>query len=365
MSVILQVLTPEGEIVKGQRAPDLDPADLVELYRLMLFNRRVDERMTRLQRQGRIGFYVGSIGEEASIIASTFALEKTDWVVPCYREAGAAFVKGFSFYDFCCQLFGNIDDKVKGRQMPNHYCSPELRFTSISSPVGTQIPHATGLGLGARLSGSSDVVLVFFGDGATSTGDFHVACNFAGVMKTPTIFLCRNNQWAISVPVQQQTASETLAVKAAAYGFPGVRVDGNDVFAVYQVTQEAVARARGGDGPTLIEAITYRLGPHSTSDDPRAYRDESEVEEWTLKDPIRRFRTYLLAREYWSEKEDQLLEERIVDEIQSTLNKVEHLPPPPVESMFEDVFESQPWHLREQLETLKESKRAQPVEEKV
>lgn len=351
---MLTILRSDGTVAKGQQVPPITQSDMVRLYRLMVFNRMLDERMIMLQRQGRIGFYIGSIGEEASILGSAFALRDTDWIVPCYREVGAALLRGFSLFELMCQLFGNAQDPLKGRQMPNHYAIKELRYTSVSSPVGTQIPHATGMALAAKIRGNDEVVLVYFGDGATSQGDFHVAANFAGVFKTPTVFLCRNNQWAISVPREMQTASKTLAIKAKAYGFEGVRIDGNDLFAVYTATHEAVEKARRGDGPTFIEAVTYRQGAHSTSDDPRVYRDESEVEEWRQKDPIIRLKTYLIGLEYWSEEQDAGLQQEIKDEIQATLRKVEEIGPPDIEAMFEDVYDHVPWHLKEQMEMVLE-----------
>ncbi len=351
---ILQTLDESGHLRDPSAPPPLTEADLIRLYRAMLFSRRIDERMTRLQRQGRIGFFVGSTGEEAAIVGSAFALEPQDWIVPCYREAAAAFLRGYPLYDFLCQVYGNCGDRMKGRQMPCHWGSPELRLASVSSPVGTQIPHAVGIAMAARIQGKSEVALVYFGDGATSSGDFHVACNFAGVFKAPVVFLCRNNQYAISVPLQCQTASPTLAAKADAYGIPGVRVDGNDVLAVYAATSDAVRRARSGEGPVLIEALTYRQGAHSTSDDPRAYRQDEEVEQWREKDPIARFRRYLMARGWWDDRRDQALEEEIRLEIQSTLDQVENLAPPEPATLFEDVFDVPPWHLQEQRERLLE-----------
>ena len=265
---ILRIIDDQGKVCDEATLPELGRDDWYKIYRAMLFNRRLDERMTRLQRQGRIGFYVGSLGEEAAIIGSAFALEEQDWLVPCYREAGAALLRGYPLFDFLCQIYGNAEDRMKGRQMPCHWGSPGLHLAVVSSPVGTQIPHAVGLAMGARIQGRDEVALTFFGDGATSEGDFHVACNFAGVYKAPVVFVCRNNQYAISIPLEQQTASPSIAVKSEAYGIEGVRVDGNDVLAVYSVAQEAVERARSGGGATLIEAVTYRQGAHSTSDDP-------------------------------------------------------------------------------------------------
>lgn len=349
------ILDPDGKVVPGATLPELIPDELIILYKAMVLNRKIDERMTRLQRQGRIGFFVGSTGEEAAIVGSAFALEKCDWIVPCYREIGAALLRGYSLHDFMCQLFGNEADTVKGRQMPCHWGSSQLRVTSVSSTVGSQIPQATGIAQAIKISGKREAVLTYFGDGATSAGDFHVALNFAGVYKVPVVFLCRNNQWAISVPLEKQTASESIAVKAMAYGIEGCRVDGNDILAVYAATKSALRRARDGEGPTLIEALTYRQGAHTTSDDPRAYREDSEVEEWKRKDPIERFHRFLVNQGHLSEEEGTKIEKEIGAQIQATLKQVEALGPPEIESIVEDVFQEVPWHLKEQLDELKES----------
>lgn len=361
----IQILDSEGEVRDESDLPDLNPERLVQLYRLMLLNRRVDERMVTLQRQGRIGFYVGSIGEEAAIIGSAAALQDNDWILPCYRELGAAMLRGFTVYELCCQLFGTRDDATKGRQMPNHYALPELRYASVSSPVGTQIPHATGVALAAKITGNRDAVLVYFGDGATSTGDFHAAANLAGAKKAPVVFLCRNNQWAISIPVERQTAAESLAAKAQAYGFKGVRVDGNDLLAVYQETSLALEHARNGGGPTLIEAFTYRLAGHSTSDDPRAYRDEEQVQVWQDRDPLKRLRAYLTARGVWDEKQEQELEAETRDRIMTAVRKAEAVGPPALETLFTDVYDEVPWNLKEQQEELERSRQSSPVKQKV
>ncbi|MBI2264277.1 MAG: pyruvate dehydrogenase (acetyl-transferring) E1 component subunit alpha [Armatimonadetes bacterium] len=328
--------------------PELSSEDLHFLYETMVLNRELDDRLLRMQRQGRIGFYLTGLGEEATHIGSTFALEPTDWVFPAYRELGAALVRGFPLVEFVCQIFGNSGDITKGRQMPNHYASPSLRISSLSSPVGTQLPHAAGCAWAAKIKGEKTVAITYFGEGATSQGDFHVALNFSGVFKLPVIFFCRNNLWAISVPLSRQTASRDIAVKAQAYGIAGVRVDGNDVLAVYQVTREAARRARAGEGATLIEAITCRMGPHSSSDDPRLYREEKDLEEWRQKDPIARFQRYLRWKGIWDEAYEKNLREKIQIRIAEAISKGESFPPPPLESLFEDVYSTVPWHLEEQ-----------------
>jgi 2-oxoisovalerate dehydrogenase E1 component alpha subunit len=347
------VLASDGTIVPGAVLPEISSNDLIVLHRTMILNRKIDERMTRLQRQGRIGFFVGSTGEEAAILGSAFALEEGDWIVPCYREIGAALLRGYPLYDFMCQLYGNEKDAIKGRQMPCHWGSSELKLASVSSTVGSQIPQATGIAHAMKIRGSKEAVLTYFGDGATSEGDFHVALNFAGVYKVPVVFLCRNNQWAISVPLEKQTASENIAVKASAYGIEGVQVDGNDVLAVYEATRSALRRARQGEGATLIEALTYRQGAHTTSDDPRAYRDDSEVEEWIQKDPIERFDKFLVSQGHLDEGGRARIEQEIDEQIRTTLKEVEALGPPELESIVQDVFSEVPWHLREQLDELK------------
>ncbi len=362
---IIEILKPDGSLCKGADPPDLSPKELLRLYRTMLLNRRVDEQMVRLQRQGRIGFYIGSLGEEAAIIGSAAALAPNEWIMPCYRELGAALYRGFPLFDFFCQLFGNARDPVKGRQMPNHYAIPELRFGSISSPVGTQIPQAVGMAWAAKILNRKEAVLVYFGDGATSQGDFHVGANFAGVYEVPIVLLCRNNQWAISVPFSTQTASDSIAVKASAYGLEGIRVDGNDIFAVHQVTRQAAEKAREGGGATLIEAVTYRLAGHSTSDDPRAYRPDAEVKEWQGKDPLLRFKRYLIHEGHWSEADDQKAELETRKAIQVDLKRAEKVGPPAIDTLFEDVFDQLPWHLQEQLQNCRETEEGAFAEHEV
>lgn len=338
----------------GSTDPRLDPKlseeDAVRLYRGMSLQRILDNRMLALQRQGRIGFYGPSLGQEAAIVGAAIAMEPEDWIVPQYREPGAALIRGMPLKELLCQLIGNTEDPVKGRQMPCHYVYRKGNYLSISSPVGTQLPHAVGIAWAMRLRGDPHAVLVFFGDGATSTADFHTAMNFAGVVRAPTVFLCNNNQWAISVPVAKQTASATLAEKATAYGFDGVRVDGMDALAVFRATRDAGARARGGHGPTMVEAVTYRLGPHSSSDDPSRYRDESEVAPWRARDPIARFRRYLEHAGWWDDGQEARLEQEIGDEITRAVQEAERAGPPMPETLFTDVYADMPQHLRDQMD---------------
>jgi 2-oxoisovalerate dehydrogenase E1 component alpha subunit len=314
----------------------------------MVQTRLLDERLTALQRQGRIGFHVGSLGEEGAIIGSAFALRKQDWIFPCYREFGAALMRGLSFQRFVDNMFGNANDTVKGRQMPDHYTSRESHWVSISSPVGTQITQAAGFAWAAKLKKDDLVTLVYFGDGATSSNDFHGGMNFAGVFKVPTIFFCRNNGWAISVPAERQTASATFADKGIAYGVPAVRVDGNDLFAVVSVVRQAMDRAIRGEGPTFIEALTYRMGGHSTSDDPNAYRGSDDLAAWAVRDPIERIRRHLVNLGEWDDEREAAFKKEVEGRLREAVQVAESTERPALETMFEDVYDRLPWHLEEQ-----------------
>jgi pyruvate dehydrogenase E1 component alpha subunit len=346
---MIQVLAPDGTYDEEQE-PRLSDETLKSFHRFMLLTRAFDDRALKLQRQGRIGFFVPSTGEEAVQVGSAFAFEPQDWFFPAYREQGAAFVRGLTPREVMCQLFGNSIDLEKGRQMPNHFGKKEIHFVPTSSPVATQLPHAVGAAYGAKYRREPTVVATYFGDGGTSTGDFHAAMNFAGVWRAPVVFICKNNQWAISAPLRFQTASETLAVKAVAYGLPGVRVDGNDVLAVYKVTREAAERARAGQGPTLIEAVTYRLGPHSSSDDPKRYRSDREVEEWKRKDPLQRFEAYLRSRGLLDDSSARRVLEEVTAEVSDAVEYAEAHGPPALDTLFTDVYGDMPWQLVEGLE---------------
>jgi pyruvate dehydrogenase E1 component alpha subunit len=330
----LSILDSEGSLDTALE-PDLSAEDLKRLHRAMLLGRRLDERMIRLQRQGRIGTFAPIKGQEASQIGAAFTLRPSDWMVPSFRETAAMLMRGWPIETLLRFFAGHLEG---GQPAPDQHDLP------ITIPVATQLPHAVGLAYAAQYRGDDVVVMTFFGDGATSEGDFHEALNFAGVWHVPVVFVCQNNQWAISVPLKKQTHSRTLAQKALAYGIPGLQVDGNDVLAVYAAAREAVARARAGDGPTLIECVTYRLGMHTTADDPTKYRTAEEVEAWERKDPLTRFGAYLQKKNLL---EDGLIES-IDAEIAAAVERFEALGPPDPLGMFDHVYAERPDHLEHQ-----------------
>ena len=310
--------------------------------------RIIDTRLVKLQRQGRIAFHVGCLGEEGAIIASAAALRDQDWIAPCYREVGALLWRGYPLQKYIDHMFGNSDDPILGRQMPDHVFSREHRYLSVSAPIGTQIPHAVGLSWAAQRKGRDEVAAVYFGDGATSSNDFHAAMNFAAVFNTPTVFLCRNNGWAISLPSSMQTKSKDFASKADAYGMRSMRVDGNDALATHQAVAEAVRLASERRGPTMIELVTYRLGGHSTSDDPKAYRSDDEVGAKGVHDPIPLFRAHLCRAGLWDDASEERLEKELDAEVRACVAKAETKSMPSPGTLFNDVYAERPWHLSEQ-----------------
>ena len=332
--------------------PQPDRETLLRLYREMVRLRTLDERMMTLQRQGRVGFYGACTGQEAATLASAIALDDGDWIFPALRESGAMLLRGFPLVPYLCQVFGNVGDETKGRQMPSHMAGKSVRQVSWGSCIGTQLPQAVGAAMAAKIKKDRTVIAAYLGDGATSEGDFHVALNFAGVFKAPVVFICQNNHWAISVPTSKQTASESIAVKAIAYGFPGVKVDGNDALAVYGAVKVAADRARNGGGPTLVECETYRIGAHSSSDDPTRYRDEKEVLAWKKRDPIEGLRSRLVGQGIWTALDEDTLRARLLEEVNGAIAEAEKKPDPPRAGLFDDVYAKLPWFLREQREEL-------------
>jgi pyruvate dehydrogenase E1 component alpha subunit len=344
---LVRVLGEDGKLVAA--APDVPAADLLRMFRHIVRMRVLDQRMLSLQRQGRIGFYGTAAGQEAAVTGSAYVALETDWIFPALREMGVSLWRGTSTEEIVCQLIGNRGDVLIGRQMPCHFSDRKVNVVAWSSVIGTQLVHAMGAAWAAQIEKKTDVMMGYMGDGASSSADFHAAANFAGVMKLPVVFFCQNNQWAISVPLSRQTASSSIAIKATAYGFPGVRVDGNDLLAVIQVTREAVERARRGEGPTLIEAVTFRMGGHSSSDDPTRYRDAALVSEWERKDPLARLRIYLRSLGTLKDGDEEKMTAEINDEIGAAIKAAEAQPPPTIESLFHDVYATLPKHLEEQM----------------
>src|SRR5213083_1509135 len=340
----LSILDSEGNL-DASLEPKLAPGDLKALNRAMVLGRRLDERMVRLQRQGRIGTFAPIKGQEASQLGSVFTLRRTDWMVPSFRETAAMIWRGWPIEKILLFFAGYVEG---GQPAPDQHDLP------ITVPVATQLPHAVGLAYAAQYRGDDAVVMAYFGDGATSEGDFHEALNFAGVWHVPVVFICQNNQWAISVPLKKQTHSKTIAQKALAYGLPGIQVDGNDVLAVYVAAREAVERAHAGEGPTLIECVTYRLGVHTTADDPTKYRTLEEVAEWERKDPLTRFAAYLKKKRLLEDG----LEAQVDEEIAAAIARFEATAPADPLVMFDHVYAELPPELKAQRETLAETLRS-------
>ena len=350
----VQILDEDGQVREDATVPEVDDGTLVAMYEGMRFARHLDERATTLHRQGRMGTYPPLAGQEAAQVASTHAFAADDWILYQYREHGVPIVRGLS-HEYLLYWMGH----ERGNEwLPDRHVFP------VNISIASHLPHATGMAWAGKLRGDDCVVGCHFGDGATSEGDFHEALNFAGVFDVPAVFFCNNNQWAISVPTDRQTASATFAQKAHAYGFRGVRVDGMDPLAVYQVTREAVERARtggasddaGGDGgnpagratrPTLIEPVMYRLGPHTTVDDPSVYRDEAELERWERRDPIPRMETFLRKRGLLDDEQITAIEHEIEDEVGELIDRAEAFEPDPAE-MFEHTYAEQTPRVAEQ-----------------
>ena len=319
--------------------------------------RALDRRMVALQRQGKIGFWGPSLGQEAVPVATALALEPSDWVFPALRESTVLLVRGFPLVRYLAQAFGSRADVAKGRQMPSHMSAREHNVVSWSSVVATQLPHAVGCAMAVKYRRSPIVCVGFVGEGGTSHPDFHAAMNFAGVFRAPCIIICQNNHWAISTASSRQTASETFAVKASAYGMPGIRVDGNDAVAVHQAVTQARARALDGRGPTFIECVTYRMGAHSTSDDPTLYQPREMLERWAEACPIARLRRHLEESELIDGESDERLEAQIDAEITAAILEAEAEPPPERRTLFEDVYAEPTWNLEEQFAALERSRR--------
>ncbi|MBP1155159.1 MULTISPECIES: thiamine pyrophosphate-dependent dehydrogenase E1 component subunit alpha [unclassified Paenibacillus] len=327
-----------GQITK-HRQLGLTDDQVIEMYTYMLKARIFDERGFILQRSGKIAFHVSGIGQETAQVAAAYALQKgKDYFLPYYRDYGFVLTVGMTLRELMLSVFAKAEDPNSGgRQMPGHFSHKKLNIVTGSSPVTTQVPHAVGFALASKMKRQNFVSFVTFGDGSSNQGDFHEGCNFAGVHKLPVIFMCENNQYAISTPLHKQTAG-SIAERAVGYGFPGVKVDGRDPLEVYRVVKEARERALRGEGPTLIEADMYRIPPHSTSDNDLLYRTKEEVEANRSKDGLLVFRQYLIDCGIWSEEREAELAEQIKAELIEATNYAEQAPFPKPEDTLRHVY---------------------------
>ncbi len=333
----VQVLNEVGELV-GE-VPNLTEAQLVDMYRHMIIARTYDERVIRLQRQGRVGTYAPFSGQEAAQVGSAYALEKSDWLFPSYREVPALWMHGLPLENSLLYTMGH----VYGARWPEG-----VNAFPVQIIIAGQTTQVMGSAWASKYLNDNHVSLCYLGDGATSQGDFHESLNFASVFKLPAIYFIQNNQWAISMPRSRQSGSQTLAQKGLAYGIPSVQVDGNDVLAVYKVTQEAVQRARSGEGPSVIEAVTFRLGSHTTSDDPTRYRAQEELEAWRQKDPLLRFRRFLMEQQLWDAAREQTLLQEATELIEQVVVAAEGVKKGTLEESFDYVYANLTPRLREQ-----------------
>lgn len=328
------------KVKNRHQALGLTDEDLVSMYEIMLLSRRLDERMYLLNRAGKIPFVVSCQGQEVGQVAAAFALDRDkDYIFPYYRDVGVVLACGMTAKDLMLQVFAKAEDPNSGgRQMPGHFGHKEHRIVTQSSPVTTQIPHAAGFALGTKLEGKDAVSFATFGEGSSSQGDFHEGLNFASIHKLPAVFMCENNLYAISVPLEKQVAGQNVANRAAGYGMPGIRVDGNDPLAVYEVVKEAVDRARKGDGPSLIEVMMYRFTGHSSDDDDRLYRDQEEVKKARELDPLLLFEKELLKSNVLTEQKAREIEEKIKVEIDEATEYAENAPFASPESALKHVY---------------------------
>ena len=336
----VQVLDADGTFHENEDYPlDLKDEDLRALHRYMVIARRVDKEAINLQRQGQLGVYASCLGQEGAQVGSAYALSEQDWIFPSYREMAAGITRGI---DTAALLH-----LYRGTWLSDH--DPhEFNFALMSIPIGTQALHAAGFAMGAKFDGKPIVSMVYFGDGATSEGDVHEALNFGGAFQAPCVFFCQNNQYAISVPLSKQTHAPSIAHKGVGYGLPGVRVDGNDVLASYAVTKRAVDRARDGEGPTLIEALTYRMEAHTTSDDPKRYRTDEELDYWATFDPIARMEKFLKSRDLWDDDYADSVEEAAKEQSAHVREGIYDAPHGDPLELFDHVYVDPPKHYERQ-----------------
>lgn len=342
----MSILDETGEVDK-ELEPKLEAAQLKDMYRWMLFARRVDERLLKLQRQGRIGTFPQATGHEAISLGSVMNIKPDDWHVPAYRELAGFLYRGWTLEGILIYWMGYEE----GARPPEG-----VNDTPIAVPIASQLLHAAGMGMASNICDDNKVVMTYFGDGATSEGDCHEALNFASVFQAPVVFICLNNQYAISVPLSKQMRCETIAQRAVAYGMPGIKVDGNDVLAVYAASKEAVERARSGGGPTLVECLTYRYTPHTTADDPSRYRSDEETQRWIAKEPLIRFEKYLKNKKVLTDADLKQMDEEIEARInQAIVTAEEACKKPPLSDplvMFDYLYKDLPPHLQEQRDEL-------------
>ena len=340
----LSILDEKGNLDRDLAKGVLKDDDVLALYEHMSVCRQLDEIAFKLQRSGRMGTYPQNKGQEASAMGVAFALKKTDWIVPCYRENAALFWHGLPMEKVLLHWMGD----ERGNQIPEG-----VNMLPLSVPIGTHMLHAVGIAWAAKLRKEKTVVATFFGDGATSEGDFHEAMNFASAIKTPTLFICQNNGWAISTPLSKQTGSETFAQKALAYGMDTIRVDGNDIFAVHKAAKDAVKKAREQCIPQFIECLTYRFGDHTTADDARRYRDEKELAEWLKKDPLIRMRKHLTKAGKWDDKKQDALQKRAEETVAEVVKNAEGIAKPSPADFVNNMFAEIPKELAEQRDAMK------------
>ncbi|WP_394131715.1 thiamine pyrophosphate-dependent dehydrogenase E1 component subunit alpha [Shewanella maritima] len=351
---ILRILQADGTTYEQSVLPNIDQALAEKIYDTCVFTRVLDERMLGAQRQGRISFYMTCTGEEAAVIGSTAALDDGDIILAQYREHASLRYRGFTTEQFMNQMFSNEKDLGKGRQMPIHYGSKALNYQTISSPLATQIPQATGVAYGLKMQGKRNVAMCYFGEGAASEGDFHAGLNMAAVLNSPTIFFCRNNGYAISTPTEEQFAGNGIASRGVGYGMHTIRVDGNDMLAVLAATQQARAYALEHNAPVLIEAMSYRLGAHSSSDDPSGYRSKEEEQKWQEHDPVQRFKLWMINKGWLKEEDDSALHDKYREEVLAAVKVAEKLDPPHIDEIIQDVLDKPTPALEKQLKDLKE-----------
>lgn len=341
----LQVLDNDGNVLDASLEPKIDEEKLLHMYRIMSLGRIADIKAVQFQRQGRMLTFAPNLGQEAAQIGPMAVLEKTDWLVTAFREFNAMLYHGATLEQLYLYWYGN--------EMGSKF-DEGVRILPINIPIGSQISHAAGLAYASKIQNKGEVSVVYIGDGGTSHGEFHEGLNFGAVNDVPMVVIVQNNHWAISTPRAKQTKTDNIAMKAVAYGIPGIQVDGNDVLAMYIATEEAVERARRGEGPTLIEAVTYRMGSHTTNDNPKIYRKDEEVEKWEAKNPHKRFKQYLINKKIWSEAKDKKLQDELNQYVLDVFGKIENSGEVPLEDIFRYTYEKMTPQLEEQLADYKE-----------